>query len=457
LQATLREPTSANNETASPSANVETAASPADRSANETATTSTTAATAHDVQDVDLEVKLEPVTNMSSPSTLKDMTPELESITRYFHNMEQRIKSLEAQVEKLTGTTIQHGESASSVSGFPRSNISASAKPQILKLNRQDFEKPDSGLEPLHAIELLVDNDTIMKIRIRSERLLKLFQELMAPEVAPDPSWSVVMARPFKALMMYSDRFADFLSQQGTESHDSTDEQQPAELPALEQEPQEGGVSIELIGSESVSLGTLIKTLQDGLFDDYAAYAGLRNRTRKPISFLQLWYLFQPGDVVIGGSGTSIQAYRIRSVHGSTLQNHQSAVESTLNVINSPFELECFSLGYNGKVFGPIRTVFTIMPFVGWLQITSLPTVPIEYLRENEIQEQLISRGKLFNLLRKPSHKSYSGLSLDEIAEEVCLFTTKADFANDCIYRSRATLWWTSSSTIVKILTRPLG
>jgi hypothetical protein len=48
-------------------------------------------------------------------------------------------------------------------------------------------------------------------------------------------------------------------------------------------------------------------------------------------------------------------------------------------------------------------------------------------------------------------------LSLDEIAEEVCLFTTKADFANDCIYRSRATLWWTSSSTIVKILTRPLG
>lgn len=370
---------------------------------------------AYNVQD--FESKLGLIASMSPthlPGEHHKMTPEVVSITRYFHSMEQRVKSLEAQVAQLTGSTVRHGESSSSVSRFPRYSTSASARRETLRLNRDEFESPDSRLDAIHAIELLVDDDAIIKIRIRSEQLLKIFQVVMGPDLAPDPSKSAVMTRPFKALMQYSGQF---------EEYKASLRQELAGTSSSAKGLHKGEEHIELDKSLMTTtmswLDLLIEAFKADLSDDYVAYTALIERSAKTVSFLHLCFLFQPGNLVIEGSGTSIQAYRIRSVHGSTLRSHQDAVESFLEMISNSFVLNCFSVGYDGKTFGPIPKAFTIMPFLGSKEVTKLPVMPIEYLGDTEIQTKLISRGNQFYSLRKPSYKSYSGLSLDRVAAEV--------------------------------------
>lgn len=328
--------------------------------------------------------------------------------------------SLEAEVERLSSTVSPHGKNkpvprsrgGSSVSGLKisRSSTSASAIPKILRLNQEEFEHPASDSEGIHAIELLVADDVIIRIRIRSEILLEIFQDVMGPDVAPNASKSAVMIRPFKALMTFSGP----LKEKRASLKQIVEEIDSSSLKGLRE-------SKEPMEAQATDAATYLDLLFEALSSDFKIYSALRSRSEDSVSFLHLWYLFQPGDIIIDGSGTSMQAYKIRSSFGGAAQISRPVIESDLEEVSGTFELVYFSVGYDGQKFGPVQGDFTIAYFSGSRNISSIPILPIEYLRNENIQQQLIVRGKLFNSLRKPSHKSYSGITLDQIPEQVCI------------------------------------
>lgn len=317
-----------------------------------------------------------------------NLLPNVESITHYFHSLEKRVKFLEAELSRLTGSSLQYGEGGLNPPGY-RTKRSISANPKPLELNRDQFDRPDPNLGPIHAIELLVHDGTVIKIRIRSEKMVQSLYEAL--DLGRHPSKSIVMTKPFKALMMlrdYEERGRDY--------------------------------------NFDVELDSLIELLYTDLASEWDVFNSLKRRTVDTVSFLHLRYLFQPGDVIVEGKGKIAQAYRIRSVQQSVLQSPQDSSTGKMENASSALILDCFFIGYDGQKFGPARKSFTIMHFLGSTQITKLPIVPIEYHRNENLEAQLIDRGKLFYSLRKPRHMSYSGLSLDKIAEEVLVSSLMA-------------------------------
>ena len=312
------------------------------------------------------------------------LSPGVESINHYFQSLEERVTFLEAEISRLTGSSFQHGEGDLNSPGYStKRNISANSKPLIL--DRDHFDGRYTTLGPIHAVELLVHEGTVTKIRIRSEQmLLSLYRAL---DLSRDPSKSVVMNRPFKALMVLRDRYEFLVSFQ----------------------------NLNVIHNLK-----LLKRLVDvDLASEWRRFRDLRERIVNTISFLHMQYLFLPGDVVVEGKWPTAQAYRIRSVRESLLRSRQDSATSNMDNASSVLTLECFSIGCDGQKFGPVPKTFTIVNFPGSTQITKLPVVPIEYYKGEDLRAPLIDRGKLFYYLRKPRHMRYSGMSLDEVAEEV--------------------------------------
>jgi len=376
------------------------------------------------------------MTSTSTTGEHENTSPEVASISRYFHAMEQRVKALEAQVASLSGLTYRQSETRSDMSPVPRNKTSTRAVLETLSMDRGSFNQPDSNDQPIHAIELLVDDSTVKKIRIRSQQLVKIFQEVMNLELAPDTSKSIVMIQPYKALMVYQDRLEEKLS-------------------SLESATSLGAPDTLRKENElKAYLNLMVKVFNHDLIKDVTTYSDLRERIVETVSFSHLWYLFQPGDIVIEKTGTSTQAYRIWNVRGSTVRNLENVTDSRTKQLDNVFVLDCFSLGCDGKVFGPVQKVYDIMHFIGSTRVFSLPIVPAEYLRDQIGLSQLVQRGTQFQLLQEPSLRSYRGGSLDQVTELVRMPTLSYKLTGTYTntHRLMVRLWWILSFTIVKTL-----
>ncbi|XXH00697.1 short-chain alcohol dehydrogenase [Hypoxylon texense] len=314
---------------------------------------------------------------MSLPTGQSDAISGFDSMVRYFHTMEERIKSLELQVAQLGGSAAKLDEKTGGTLGSEYRGTSTSTLPEILTLSQGGFEGPDQNGHPIPAIEMLIGDDgAVSKLRIRSEQLLQILQDVMDTKIISDPSQSLVMARPFKALMTFRG-------------------------------------SIQGRRYETPHLRVLGRALDDELEPDFEAYSSLRNREDLPVSFPHLWYLFQPGDIVADSLEQSAQAYRVLSAAEVIAKNSQETTDAS-DVKNS-FCITCFYFGYNGKIFGPVRKVFRIPHFHGKIPVTSLPITPIEYQRDYNMPNLLIERGERFTSLNTPRHRMHAGMTIDEL------------------------------------------
>ena len=154
----------------------------------------------------------------------------------------------------------------------------------------------------------------------------------------------------------------------------------------------------------------------------------------RSIAFEDLWHLYDYGQEIRAPS-ERLQVYRVTaftggrdslssqedSFSGESRHRHDRHIDRDSS--NGEFSLECYSYSSNGKSYGPIRKSFVIRRLKGIRDIDSLAAYPWSLdKRYCADKSSLRHRGEKFidlSCLERVAHRSYSGLSLDEHAEEL--------------------------------------
>ena len=159
-----------------------------------------------------------------------------------------------------------------------------------------------------------------------------------------------------------------------------------------------------------------------------AKQRNLRNNPRQALSFADLALLFSSGDTVI--SKDYKQAYLVVNVTCARHRVKNLKVTSTnfwkdkgqVEFEDNPIHIHCAHIDFDGKLLGPVPSVFTISRFEGEKKVTSLPILPFNYAKEDGRRERLTERGKAFFKVAGIRHMHYKGLTLktrDEVDSQV--------------------------------------
>ena len=176
----------------------------------------------------------------------------------------------------------------------------------------------------------------------------------------------------------------------------------------------------------------LIKYLEDGNDDSSdTALTTARNHTKLVLDFLQkewdgvnrtltdlesvkptglitfpdLWLLYAPGTIVFTKENGEHEAFIVDSIRGISKRPTRSGQPSY-----SKLELTCWSINYDGEVFGRVWSNHWVAPFQGSKEITSLDLVPEKFLpNATTVKESLISRAQGFWALQGQNYREYTG------------------------------------------------
>jgi hypothetical protein len=111
-----------------------------------------------------------------------------------------------------------------------------------------------------------------------------------------------------------------------------------------------------------------------------AQMAHVNSESCQKIAFLDLWYIFKPGNEVI--SSARDQLYRVNRVigalHNPSYPDHDNGFWAQPSV----FQVKCVHMDYNGKIFGPVTEIFDIKKYRGERGITSLRIYPVRYSKD---------------------------------------------------------------------------
>ncbi|KGO50161.1 hypothetical protein PEX2_056390 [Penicillium expansum] len=267
------------------------------------------------------------------------------------------------------------------------------------------------------------------RIRINSVPLLHLLAMIQYKEVSYD-SGSLIMTRPFKALSYYEKDFRLWHDALATKPEDRTkdteDTESIPEITLLDQITRQ-----DWFKTPSIVLQHLT-CLLDFIDDEITAKKEyLTSENHQMVTFADLWYLFKPGDEVIGHKG--LQAYRILSV---TSPKHQGVLpwDNFYNRFDSeseekPMRIHCVYVDFDDKQLGPVSEEFEIEAFDGEKSITLLPVQPLRFSKTPGLREKLIQRGREFITMTAVKHMHCSGLTLDtrdEVDGQVVIYFSEA-------------------------------
>lgn len=137
------------------------------------------------------------------------------------------------------------------------------------------------------------------------------------------------------------------------------------------------------------------------------------------VSFGDIWFLFNPGELVIAQDNS--QAYKIVKV---TVMRHkiQPPMKGDLSYWrddtkgrfeDNPVRVHCVHIDFDGTWIGPVSQTFSISRFEGEKHVVSLPVYPLRFSRKPEVHATLVERGKQFVKVAAMKYMHYSGLTLD--------------------------------------------
>ena len=119
------------------------------------------------------------------------------------------------------------------------------------------------------------------------------------------------------------------------------------------------------------------------------------------ISYPELFLLYSPGTIVYSKENGEYEAFIVDSLRG--MRKHQNGEYGRLH-------LSCWSVNYDGEVFGRVWSTHTISPFHGVRSIQSLDLVPEKFLpKANVVKSELISRGQKSWSLQGQNFLEYTG------------------------------------------------
>ncbi|KAF6792021.1 hypothetical protein CMUS01_16199 [Colletotrichum musicola] len=148
--------------------------------------------------------------------------------------------------------------------------------------------------------------------------------------------------------------------------------------------------------------------------------SSISDGTLEKISFADLWFLYQPGDIVFGQEpvgSKKFNAYKIYCVTGGRpclrcLSHAQTSDHKQHGPSYSDLKLHCYSWRYNGARFMPSTTTKTIPMFDGGKSIKDLPYFPKQLCKSDDpVVSELVARGKRFQRCLY-GHGTYNGTTL---------------------------------------------
>lgn len=137
------------------------------------------------------------------------------------------------------------------------------------------------------------------------------------------------------------------------------------------------------------------------------------------VSFGDIWFLFNPGELVIAQD--SSQAYKVIKV---TVTRHKVKPpkkgvlsywrdDTSARFEDNPVRVHCVHIDFDGTWIGPVKQTLSISRFEGEKDVASLPVYPLRFLMKPNIHVALVERGKKFVEVAAMKHMHYSGLTLD--------------------------------------------
>ena len=272
------------------------------------------------------------------------------------------------------------------------------------------------------------------RIRIHSKHILKILEKIHGDALSSDDG-PVVMIRPYRALAYYQEqiqqKFQELKTQfsvetieeaannslskaDGTVTDGTTAVGTNGVLNSNAVEDQKQDILAKEDGEEDqdTTSSTAFQHLQCLVdFMDVEIQAKIRylgsDRCQK-VAFTDIWYLFSPGDEVVGQHRR--QAYRVLSVTWTghkVIPPWRNWDKSSAKSEETPVILNCVYIDFDGKQLGPVAKRVEIPRFDGEKSITSLEVYPLRFAEDRSpsgrdgeekktFREKLIARGKMF-------------------------------------------------------------
>lgn len=124
------------------------------------------------------------------------------------------------------------------------------------------------------------------------------------------------------------------------------------------------------------------------------------------IEFPNIWMLYPPGTTIYSKWNGEYEAFIVDSVRGVRKSMRHKSGQHTY----SRLELTCWSIDYDGEIFGRVWSTHEIFPFKGSKEISSLQVVPEKFLPDAEnVKSSLTTRGKEFWALQGQNYREYHG------------------------------------------------
>ena len=296
--------------------------------------------------------------------------------------------------------------------------------------------RSDAGLAmDSKSQELVAEESSIPeRIRINSPWILNTLTSI---DKTLDATGPIVMLRPYKFLIHYERQIRESISlvQQETYGHEKPASDHPYEeslhfpstssneLPAASQD------------TEHRRLTVLHMTCLIDFINQYIKPTVTRfeNSVDGKIRFRDLWYIFKPGDDILmplrhPRGRVSFDAvitapemfqsrynmiWRVTGTGGGRINLSNAQSRNGSLKINA-FKVNCYYIDFDGKFFCPIIHTFSIMPFKGEQDITSLDFFPFRFLKEaqNTMKKHLDAGNETFKKITTFTHYYYVGPTL---------------------------------------------
>ena len=319
------------------------------------------------------------------------------------------------------------------------------------------------------------------RIRINSAEILQALADI---DRNIDPTTPIVMLRPFKFLIHYEDKIRAAMQKAELEIKGSSGESH-----GLDSSSEQVGTESSSSAQNSSSSSTVDN--QGSTFQHLQCLVDFVDRFIKPttdrlqdvseakVTFQNLWYIFNPGDDIfmplrLPQGRTSFDAaktipevfqgrynmmWRVISTAGG--RPNLAASQSRTASLKKPniFKVRCYYIDFDGRYFLPTIHTFSILPFKGEREITSLEFFPTRYLKT--AKEQIadhFDKGKMIfdDIAASFSHYYYTGPTLtsqpcgcplqsehrhQEHVESEVIVDLRTALIRNPSWRPKATLW----------------
>ena len=132
------------------------------------------------------------------------------------------------------------------------------------------------------------------------------------------------------------------------------------------------------------------------------------------INYPDLWMLYRPGTVVYKDHNGRYEAFVVHSVRGMEKRQKGSKTSS-----HTRMDLTCFSVDYDGEIFGRVWSQHCIPPYHASKEITSLDLIPEKFVPDiAKVKESMLKRGHRFWTLQGQNYFEYTGIQSSKHSSE---------------------------------------